>query len=1101
MLSVARVRTPNVAYRLDEQGRFHIDGYLWARSFSNFFPGIAGLWGIPTWAFYVNRGQALCSLGVGSKDHQILEFHSFNKACLTVGTQSFRTFLRIDGETFHEPFRKTPDPAVRQTMTIAAGELELTEHHTRLGLEVHVTYFPLSDMPLAGMVRRVTITNTGRKRRSVAVLDGVARVLPFGVDQKHIKFIPRHVEGMMGVAHVDGVPLFRLKQTAADSEKIDRIEGGNFYLAVDAANARKPAHVVVDPEAVFGDMAYDTPWVFTAGGLKGVLGAPQIHENKTPCAFTAVERTLAPGASIAIDAVLGFADTDARLRDLGAKARRKGFFDRARAANEDLLNRIQEPVFTVSGAPELDAYCRQDFLDNVMRGGMPMMLPTADGERVYYVYSRQNGDLERDYHHFVLQPNYLSQGTGHYRSVLQNRRTDGWFWPETEDANLSIFLNLIQLDGYNPLEVNEHSYRVVDPDAARAWLARRVRPKAARRALEAMLEGNFAPGKFLLRAEELLGRLDDPEAWLRELMPLCRENELGGLHEGFWADHWTYNLDLLDTFTMIFPDRLERLLLGRRDYTYFDDPDVVLPRAEKCVDAGEGRIRRYGAVRRDPEKLALLAARPHDRYVARTRHGRGAIYRTTLLAKLLCLIVNRAANLDPFGVGMDMEADKPGWNDSMNGLPGLFGSSLCETLELRRAVHMLLGALERVSAADVALHEELASFMETLGEAIGARLRDRSQRASLRYWERSNALKESYRSATRLGVSGKEHKVPVDGVKTFLARVQELLDTTLRGEGAGRAKSPDGVPYTYFVHEVSKHRPAGKTSHQGLPLVEPLAFRQRPVRLFLEGPVHYMKVFPDEARDVYQAVRRSDLFDRKLRMYKACEDMTGESFELGRAVGAYPRGWIENESIYLHMEYKYLLEILRSGLCAEFFRDIRTTLMPFLDPKVYGRNVLEGASFIVSSAYADARMHGQAFQPRLSGLTCEFLHMWILMVAGEKPFRTSDDGRLELALRPRLADWLFTKAKVQRRYLDDGAWKTITIPERAFAFRFMNRCLVVYRNPSGKATYGRGAVGVASHALTYRDGRRFVIEGDTLPELHAHAVRDGAVRRLDVTLA
>ena len=45
------------------------------------------------------------------------------------------------------------------------------------------------------MVRRVVITNTGAKRRSLAVLDGAARVLPFGLDQKHIKFIPRHVEG------------------------------------------------------------------------------------------------------------------------------------------------------------------------------------------------------------------------------------------------------------------------------------------------------------------------------------------------------------------------------------------------------------------------------------------------------------------------------------------------------------------------------------------------------------------------------------------------------------------------------------------------------------------------------------------------------------------------------------------------------------------------------------------------------------------------------------------------------------------------------------------------------------------------------------------
>ena len=45
----------------------------------------------------------------------------------------------------------------------------------------------------------------------------------------------------------------------------------------------------------------------------------------------------------------------------------------------------------------------------------------------------------------MLEPTYLSQGTGHYRSVLQNRRTDTWFFPEVGDANLVTFLGLVAL--------------------------------------------------------------------------------------------------------------------------------------------------------------------------------------------------------------------------------------------------------------------------------------------------------------------------------------------------------------------------------------------------------------------------------------------------------------------------------------------------------------------------------------------------------------------------------------------------------------------------------------------------------------------------------
>lgn len=38
-----------------------------------------------------------------------------------------------------------------------------------------------------------------------------------------------------------------------------------------------------------------------------------------------------------------------------------------------------------------------------------------------------------------------------------------------------------------------------------------------------------------------------------------------------------------------------------------------------------------------------------------------------------------------------------------------------------------------------------------------------------------------------------------------------------------------------------------------------------------------------------------------------------------------------------------------------------------LDPKKYGRNVLENVSFIVSSAFPDEKMHGWGLRPRLSG--------------------------------------------------------------------------------------------------------------------------------------
>jgi hypothetical protein len=41
--------------------------------------------------------------------------------------------------------------------------------------------------------------------------------------------------------------------------------------------------------------------------------------------------------------------------------------------------------------------------------------------------------------------------------------------------------------------------------------------------------------------------------------------------DGFWADHWTYIIDLLDSYLRIFPDQEERILYDER-VSYFFSP-------------------------------------------------------------------------------------------------------------------------------------------------------------------------------------------------------------------------------------------------------------------------------------------------------------------------------------------------------------------------------------------------------------------------------------------------------------------------------------------------------------------------------------------------
>ena len=198
------------------------------------------------------------------------------------------------------------------------------------------------------------------------------------------------------------------------------------------------------------------------------------------------------------------------------------------------------------------------------------------------------------------------------------------------------------------------------------------------------------------------------------------------------------------------------------------------------------------------------------------------------------------------------------------------------------------------------------------------------------------------------------------------------------------------------------------------------------------------------------------MYDTKLQMYTLSESLSEMGPEVGR-MKAFSPGWLENQSIFLHMSYKFYLEILRAGLYKEFYEEIKTGLVPFMDNEVYGRSPLEAASFLVSSAFPDSKLHGASFMARLSGSTAEFLSMWQIMFMGKTPFTLDNSGQLQLHFSPALPGWLFN---------DDGS----------ASFTFLGSIEIIYHNPlkldswtiipkSATVMYADGSVVVASDAI------------------------------------
>jgi len=1067
----------NKTYYLDNNGAFVIEDYQHAKLFADFFPGVSGLYGIPMWAFYVNRGQAVSSFGIESKDKSILEFLPANKAYRSSSVTGFRTFLKIgEGkqQKFYEPFSNSLSSAykTRQRMMITAHDLTIEEINSTLGLKVSVNYFTMPQEPFAGLVRRVTVENNGRKKLDIQCVDGLPAINPYGLKDWLGKHMSRTVEAWMTVDNMKNkAPFYRLKVEVADTPQVTPITEGNFYFAFDA-DSFKLLDMIVEAACVFG---HSSDFLVPERFLQQERFLTPSHQetaNRTPSALSFDRFSLAPGKKRGFTAVAGYAHDLAELKKVVKKTTGKNYIEEKAALNRQIIDEIKDYCFTHSSSNEFNQYCGQTFLDNILRGGLPISLQTAEGAVSFNVYSRKHGDLERDYNFFMLSPTFLSQGNGNYRDVNQNRRNDIWFNKDVKDSSLVNFLNLIQADGYNPLIVKGAIFVIKDEFAIDGIFAEFGIVQGADK-LKEILKKGFMPGdllKIISRDVAVKGKADD---FLTRILGVCAKYESAEPGEGFWSDHWTYNLDLVESFLSLYPEKLKELLLEKKVFNFFLNDFYVLPRESRLVLTPAG-VRQYHSLAEHDKEVQAKA----KGYKLREEDGQGEVYTTSLLVKLICLLANKAATLDPSGIGVEMEANKPNWYDALNGLPGLLGSSISETFEVKRFAVFVKKSVEQIGLDDqasVLVFEELAEFVQGLTHVLSA------EDDPLKYWQTSNDLKEHYRQTIRYGIKGKENPLSVAEIRKFLNGVIERCDAGIR-----RARYDNDLFATYFYHEVTEYDLLDK-SHHGQHHVRPLAFKRHDLPLFLEGFVHAMRTAgnPFEAEGLYKAVRSSALFDRKLGMYKVNANLSGESDEIGRT-RIFPSGWLENESVWLHMEYKYYLELLRSGLVKEFFAEARNAMVPFLDPATYGRSILQNSSFIASSAHEDKNLHGQGFVARLSGSTAEFLHIWLVMNMGLNPFGLDDKGALTLRFDPLLPAWLFS-SKAQGEF-----------PAGTYGFKLFGKITVIYHNPKLKDTFGPHAVRTQKIVLTYPNRKTVETIGGVLSELHALDVREGNVNRIDV---
>ena len=356
------------------------------------------------------------------------------------------------------------------------------------------------------------------------------------------------------------------------------------------------------------------------------------------------------------------------------------------------------------------------------------------------------------------------------------------------------------------------------------------------------------------------------------------------------------------------------------------------------------------------------------------------------------------------------------------------------------------------------------------------------------YWDVVAAARENYRNDVQYYFSGNTTSYKARHVSHMIGEWLDQIELGMKramqfatiGHGDD---GTSGIPACFFSYDVTDWELNDNRNDVGLPLVNAKAMRVGRFPLFLEGPVRYMKTIQneqDKMKDMYQRVLKSGLRDDELKMYFLSASLKGQTYDMGRQI-AFAPGWLENQSIWMHMSYKYYLQLIRGKLYEEFFAEMKGGgILPFMDPKVYGRSLMECSSFIASSAFPDPSIHGEGFLARLSGSTAEFMTMWKLMFIGPKPFFLNKHGDVEMQLVPALPSWLFNdeEGDAPANYDDDG--------NLIVTFKLFASIDVTYHNPSGGDIYG---VPPRSYMVTMADDSEVNIDGSTIPTDTALEIR------------
>ena len=441
------------------------------------------------------------------------------------------------------------------------------------------------------------------------------------------------------------------------------------------------------------------------------------------------------------------------------------------------------------------------------------------------------------------------------------------FLPRMGAFNIKQFLSYIQADGYEPLTVEAVVYIFSDPQKA-VDVAKKVTTdeKSGKILGEILKGGPFRPGQLFTLCDQLhINRTMDNDEFIQPIIAAAEDRAMAVFGQGYWADHWDYYIDLIEAYLAVFPDGEEELMYDN-ELRYFFSSATVRPRSQKYVvdytfDGTSKHVIQLDSTYYDPEKANEQEAFRDQNTgligieASWQRDAKGKPFKSSPIAKLFLLGSVKFSMRDAWGMGVEYEGGRPGWLDSMNGLPGMVGSGMPETYELYLLLKYVKKVVDKYDR-DVVVPAELGKMVTTIEESLDEleeagyedpeELPDDVPDSLFKYWDGVASARENYRNDAQYYFSGNittyTGKEVSHMVKRWIKHVETGMERAKKfGTKGFGDDGTSGIPASFFSYDVTDWELNENHNALGLPLANAKAMKVGKFPIFLE--VRYFTVF------------------------------------------------------------------------------------------------------------------------------------------------------------------------------------------------------------------------------------------------------------------